>query len=52
VKRQSEVFQPLPEFDQHPPCIRLELKAHYEVIAVSHDDDPPAGVPLPPAVGP
>jgi hypothetical protein len=52
VERQLKLRHPLFEGDQHPPCIFCELKAHHEVIGVSHDDHSTTRRPLPPLTNP
>jgi hypothetical protein len=52
MEHQLEFRQSLFELNQPPSRIGLILKAHHEIIAVTHYDDSSARVALPPLMDP
>ena len=52
VEPQAELYQPFLEVHQHPPCLRLFLEAHHEVVGVADDRDSTVRVSATPLVNP
>jgi hypothetical protein len=52
VEPQAELGQPFLEVRQHPPCLRLFLEAHHEVVGVADDRDSTVRVSATPLVNP
>jgi hypothetical protein len=51
-ERELELSQTLPKFNQHAPRFALVLKANHEVVAVAHNNDSSARIPLAPLMDP
>ena len=52
VERQAKRGEALPKGNDHFPRVRLVLEAHHEVVSITHDDDSPVRMPLPPLMDP
>jgi len=48
MERKPKLNQTRLEFVQHSPRVGFILKTHHEVVAVAHDDDSTARIPLAP----
>src|SRR5437763_12554166 len=52
MERQAKLGQPVLEVNQHPLRVGRFLKAHHEVVSVTHDRHPTGRAPPPPLVDP
>src|SRR3984893_9406852 len=52
IERQRELFEPLAHVVPEPPGVSLALKAHDEVVGITHDDHVIRGLAPSPALGP
>jgi hypothetical protein len=52
VQRQGKLSKAFLEVGPHPPRVILALKAHYKVVAISHDDDCAERIALAPLMDP